>query len=115
MKFLKFERPRNHGYSMVESLLVVSIIGVISALSYPVVRNFTSANAYAEARSKADALTAAQVLFYRSAPYAKSKWDNAQDDDGARFDLIKPFLNIESAEASLEEYAAAPPYDTFDF
>lgn len=70
---------------MAESLLVVSIIGAISALSYPAVRNFTSANAYAEARSKAEALTAAQVLFYRSAPYAKSTWDDAQDDDGARF------------------------------
>lgn len=31
------------------------------------------------------------------------------------FDLIKPFLNIESAEASLEEYAAAPLYDAFEF
>ena len=113
MKFLKSNHLSSHGYSMAELLLVISIIGVISALSYPVVRNFSSANAYAEARSKAEALTAAKVLFYRSDPYAKSKWDNAQGD-GPRFDLIKSFLDIDSANSSLDEYAAAPPYNAFE-
>lgn len=99
---------------MPELLLVVSIIGVISALSYPVVNNFASANDLAEAESKAEALTVAKILFYRSDPVASGKWE-AANQSASKFELIKPYLfHVSASESTLVEYAAAAPYDEFD-
>lgn len=101
-------------YSMPELLLVVSIIGIISALSYPVVRNFAAANDLAEAESKAEALTVAKILFYRSDSLASGKWEAAKKND-SKFELVKSYLfDVASSESTLAEYTAAPPYDVFD-
>ncbi len=106
-----FGTRHSSGFSMPELLLVIGIIGVISALSYPFVRGFNTANTHAEAQAKADALTAAKILFYRTDPIAAEKWQAT----AAPFELVKPYLYTTDDSLSLSEYAAAAPYDSFDF
>lgn len=104
---------KTRGFSFPELLLVVSIIGVISALSYPIVRNFASANTYAEAQAKAEALTVAKILFYRTDPLASEKWSSAANEE-AQFALVQDFLYQAEASLTLADYLPPVPFNEME-
>lgn len=113
MKFHKLA-GFHRGFSFPEVLLVVSVIGVLSALSYPVVKNFASSNHLAEAQTKAEALTVAKILFYRTDPISEEKWEAAKSDN-AKFNLVKPYLYQVAEGSNLSQYSVSPPYNKFVF
>ena len=109
------QRSRAEGaFSLPELLLVIAVLTIISAASYPIINNFSSASAYAEAKAKAEALTAAKILFYKSDPNAEKTW-NATNSDSSKFSKLKPYLYGASNDLTIPHYAADPPYDQFDF
>ena len=97
-------------YSLPELLLVVVVTTVIGVASYPVIGNLSGASSYAEAHAKAEALTAAKILYRKSDPEANASWQGT-NEDSARFGLLRPYLQGLPSDASLADFNADPPYD----
>jgi prepilin-type N-terminal cleavage/methylation domain-containing protein len=86
-------RSSNSGFSLVEVLAAVTIIGIIIYLAIP---NIVQVRSDAEdnlAKSRADALNVAAAAFFQAAgpTTASNEWVTA-GDDVARYDLLKPYI-----------------------
>lgn len=103
---------RQKAFSLPELLLVVVVTTVVGAASYPVINNLSGASSYAEAKAKAEALTAAKIQFKKSDSTADLDWSSA-GDDFAKFQQLRPYLKGVRADLTLAEYTADPPYDQF--
>lgn len=107
------EFTHQKAFSLLELLLVISVFTIISAASYPIINNFGTASDYSEAQAKAEALTAAKILYWKNDATAEASWD-AAGTDSSKFDLLKPYLEGVASGVSLTQFAAAPPYHQFD-
>ncbi len=105
--------PSATAFSLPELLLVIAVFSAVSTASYPIFNNISAASAYHKAEAKAEALTAAKILYHKSDANAAASW-NAAADEAAQFTLLKPFLTGIDSEDTLDDFAAAAPYNDFD-
>ncbi len=103
-----------NGFSLPELLIVIAVMAIVGTASYPIVNNLGEASNHAEAKAKAETLTAAKIVYKKSDPGAETAWE-ATDSDTARFQLLRDYLDGVSDQISLAEFAADPPYHQFNF
>ena len=92
--------------------MVIAVFSVISSASYPIINNFGAASAYNSAQAKAEALTAAKIIYAKSDADADTDWSTAADDD-AKFALLLPYFKDLDEETTLADFAADAPYHQF--
>jgi prepilin-type N-terminal cleavage/methylation domain-containing protein len=90
---LRSGRSRPAGFSLVEVLIVVVILGVIVFLAIPNIVQVRQDSEDNLARSRAEALNVAAAAYFQSqgVQAASANWVGAGSDE-ARYTLIKPYL-----------------------
>lgn len=99
----RFFATRCFGFSMVELLATVAVIGIISFLAVPqVTRMRTDAEeTLAVSRAEALNLAMANLIQTRGRARAITEWTDAGTNDG-RYNLLRPYIAF--AEGSLASY-----------
>ncbi|HEY1083534.1 MAG TPA: prepilin-type N-terminal cleavage/methylation domain-containing protein [Prosthecobacter sp.] len=94
------------GFSLVEMMACVSIIGIIAFLAIPSITSMRSNSERNLAITRAEALNMAQASFIqvRGRTDAASKW-NAAANDEARYQLLREYMSY--AEPTLSQYIPA--------
>lgn len=95
-------RNRSRGFSLVELLIVLVILGVIMFLAIPNIVQVRSDSEDNLARSRAEALNVAAAAYFQAVgtQAAISAWSSAGND--ARYALLSPYLAF--APESLSSY-----------
>lgn len=104
--FVRGCRIRLRGFSLVEMMACVSIIGIIAFLAIPSITRMRADSERNLAITRAEALNLAQASFIqvRGRTQAAIDWSQAGSDE-ARYTLLRPYLSY--AEASLQLYMPA--------
>lgn len=84
-------RTNKSGFSLVEVLLTIVLIGVVSGLCYPVVVNLLEKCKDESAICSAECVNAAKKSFWMRNPRAEQEYMN-QTSDAAKYALIKDYL-----------------------
>lgn len=94
---------RRRGFSLVEMMACVSIIGIIAFLAIPSITRMRADGERNLAITRAEALNLAQATFIQAKgrTEAARQWKNAANDE-ARYTLLKDYLSY--SEASLSYY-----------
>ena len=103
MKSPRLRSPRSRrGFSLVEVLAAVTIIGVITFLAIPNIVRVKQDSEDSLARDRADALNLAAATYFQAVgpDTAASTWSSA--DNNARYQLLAPYLAF--APATLADY-----------
>ena len=102
MNFTSPSRLRSRGFSLVELLVAVSIIGLIAFMAFPKVTSMRaeSEKNVAIARAEALNLAVANMIQVRGRSQAALDWASKTDDQ--RYALVKDYLAF--AETSLTLY-----------
>jgi prepilin-type N-terminal cleavage/methylation domain-containing protein len=96
-------RPhRRRGFSLVEVLAAITIIGVITFLAIPNIVRVKQDSEDSLARARADALNLAAATYFQAVgpDAAASAWSSA--DNNARYLLLAPYLSF--APPTLADY-----------
>lgn len=104
--FKRNPRSQNRGFSLVEMMACVSIIGIIAFLAIPSITRMRADSEKNLAITRAEALNLAQASFIqvRGRTQAAIEW-NAAGSDEARYALLRSYLSY--AEPSLALYMPA--------
>lgn len=106
LKRLSSRSLRRAGFSLVELLIVIVILGIVVFLAIPNIVQVRRDSEDNLARSRAEALNVAAAAFYqaRGVQSAAAAWQAAGSDE-ARYALLAPYLAF--APASLASYMPA--------
>ncbi|MBB5031748.1 type IV pilin protein [Prosthecobacter vanneervenii] len=107
-----YSRLKPRGFSLVEMMACVSIIGIIAFMAIPSVTRMRSDSERNLAIARAEALNLAQASFMqvRGRTQAALDWASAGSND-AKYNLLRPYLSY--AESSLAVYLPAGYAVTF--
>ena len=100
--FISQARDRRCGFSLIELLVVLVILGVVMFLAIPNIVQVRSDSEDNLARSRAEALNVAAAAYFQAvgSQAASSAWSGA--GNSARYALVSPYLAF--APASLSSY-----------
>lgn len=84
-------RTNKSGFSLVEVLLTIVLIGVISGLCYPVIANLLEKCKDESAICSAECINAAKKSFWMRNPKAEQEYIHRSTDE-AKYTLIKDYL-----------------------
>ncbi len=99
---MKTHRTRPPGFSLIEVLAAVTIIGIVTFLAIPNIVQIKKDGEDGLARARADALNVAVAAYFQAVgpDAAATAWAAADNDD--RYDLLAPYLAF--APATLAAY-----------
>lgn len=84
-------RNNKSGFSLIEVLLTIVLIGVISGLCYPIVTNLLDKCKDVSAICAAESVNAAKKSFWMRNPKAEQEYARQSTNEG-RYSLIKDYL-----------------------
>jgi prepilin-type N-terminal cleavage/methylation domain-containing protein len=105
-------RGRVSGFSLLELLIVVAVLGTLATIIIPSVSGAREAAQRQRAIARAEALNLAQVRLKLASPSATADWA-AAGSDTARYLLLAPHLSF--APATLTDYNDADDPYSYSF
>ena len=96
-------KRRRWGFSMVEMIACVSIIGIVAFLAIPSVTRMRGDSERNLAISRAESLNLAQATLVqvRGRTQAAADWNATASSDEAKYNLLKPYLAYSEATLAL--------------
>ena len=100
------------GFTLVETIVVISVIGILSAMIIPRVANIAEVAREQDAVARAHVLNQAMFTYMQRVPGANGAWTSA-GDDAARFSLLHNAGFLPGTSSSLTAFT--PDNFTFSF
>ncbi|MCS7008678.1 MAG: type II secretion system GspH family protein [Chthoniobacterales bacterium] len=99
----KYDLNLKKGFSLVELLAAVAIIGIISFLAIPNIIKMRQDSEQSLAQARVEALNLALAAFVQANGFssANSTWSNATNNE-SRYQILKPYLSF--SENTLSTY-----------